>query len=86
VDPVTNFRGLSTSQLSSDRGVSALLNNYKTSTPLVLILGNKCQVSPTHVPHRYCVMDWFRITAAWVSIPADFALICSVNQIPQQHL
>jgi len=46
VDPTTQIRALGESQLSTDRGVSALLSNYRNQTPLVLIIGNKCRVSP----------------------------------------
>jgi hypothetical protein len=50
MDPVTQTRALGGSQLSSDRGVSALLSNYKNEIPLVLILGNKCRVAPVTLP------------------------------------
>lgn len=46
VDPTTQVRALGGSQLSSDRGVSALLSNYRNQIPLVLIIGDKCRVSP----------------------------------------
>jgi len=46
MDPVTQVRSLGGSQLSSDRGVSALLSNWKNQIPLVLIIGNKCRVAP----------------------------------------
>lgn len=50
VDPTTQIRALGESQLSTDRGVSALLSNYRNQTPLVLIIGNKCRVSPVSLP------------------------------------
>jgi len=46
LDPLTNVRSLAGSQLSTDRGVSALLSNCRTETPLVLIVGKKCGVAP----------------------------------------
>lgn len=46
MDPFTNVRSLSESQMKSDRGVAALLNNWKNEIPLVLIMGNKCRASP----------------------------------------
>ena len=35
------------------------------SLNLTLSIGNQCTNSPSKVPHRYCVMDWFKVTAAW---------------------
>ena len=32
---------------------------------LILRIGNQCTNSPSKIPHRYCVMDWFKVTAAW---------------------
>jgi hypothetical protein len=46
LDPMTNTRALAASQLVTDRGVSALLSNWKNDIPLVLIVGNKCRVAP----------------------------------------
>lgn len=28
-------------------------------------LGTQCASSPSKLPHRYCVMDWFKVTAGW---------------------
>jgi hypothetical protein len=46
IDPSTNIRSLAGSQLSTDRGVSALLSNWRTETPIVLIVGSRCSASP----------------------------------------
>ena len=46
LDPLTNVRSLAGSQLSTDRGVSALLSNWRNETPLVLIVGSKCGAAP----------------------------------------
>lgn len=27
--------------------------------------GDQCATSPSRIPHRYCIMDWFKVTAAW---------------------
>jgi hypothetical protein len=43
---MTNVRALAGSQLCTDRGVSALLSNWRSETPLVLIVGSKCRASP----------------------------------------
>ena len=45
-DPMTNVRALAGSQLCTDRGVSALLSNWRNETPLVLIVGSKCRALP----------------------------------------
>ncbi|KAK9360670.1 hypothetical protein V1504DRAFT_433629 [Lipomyces starkeyi] len=56
---------LQSSQESADKAIKALISNQKRITPLVLVLGSNCLVSPVTVPHRYCVMDWFLVTHAW---------------------
>ncbi|KAK9315781.1 2OG-Fe(II) oxygenase superfamily-domain-containing protein [Lipomyces starkeyi] len=56
---------LQSSQESADKAIKALISNQKRITPLVLVLGSNCLVSPVNVPHRYCVMDWFLVTHAW---------------------
>ena len=48
LDPLTNVRSLAGSQLSTDRGVSALLSNWRNETPLVLIVGSKCRAAPVY--------------------------------------
>ena len=40
------MHALAGSQLSTDKGVSALLTNWRNETPLVLIVGNKCLSAP----------------------------------------
>ncbi|KAK9388217.1 2OG-Fe(II) oxygenase superfamily-domain-containing protein [Lipomyces mesembrius] len=56
---------LQSSQESADKAIKALISNQKRATPLVLVLGDNCPISPVNVPHRYCVMDWFLVTHAW---------------------
>lgn len=54
-------------QLLSDQdnaAVRALQNNLKYNIPVVLIIGSKCR-APFVVPHRYCVLGWFRISHMW---------------------
>jgi hypothetical protein len=46
LDPLTNIRALQGSHLSTDKGVSALLSNWRNEIPLVLIVGSKCRVRP----------------------------------------
>jgi hypothetical protein len=68
IDPSTNVRSLAGSQLNTDRGVSALLSNWRTETPIVLIVGNRCSASPvprpsshhliSRVPFRTDIVSW----------------------------
>ena len=30
-----------------------------------LDLGNKNKAAPTNIPHRYCVLDYFKVTDTW---------------------
>ncbi|EEH17663.2 hypothetical protein PABG_00226 [Paracoccidioides brasiliensis Pb03] len=43
----------------------ALMNSMKHEIPVGMIIGNKNSICPTKVPHRYNVMDLFRITNIW---------------------
>jgi hypothetical protein len=52
VDAITHSRALGGNQLITDRGVSALLTNLRNKVPLVLIIGNKCRVSPVFMRGR----------------------------------
>lgn len=56
-------------QTANDKSVKALRHNQTHNIPLVLIMGAKCTTSPTSIPHRYCVLDWFRVSHIWVSLP-----------------
>ncbi|PWW78946.1 hypothetical protein C7212DRAFT_350198 [Tuber magnatum] len=58
-------RRLLTDQTIDDNTIKYLIKNMNQKWPLVLIMGNQCTNSPSKVPHRYCVMDWFKVTAAW---------------------
>ncbi|KAK9262109.1 hypothetical protein V1519DRAFT_86690 [Lipomyces tetrasporus] len=65
---------IQSSDESTAEAIKALLSNQKRATPLVLILGSNCPVSPVNVPHRYCVMDWFLVTHAWVDLDQSTGL------------
>lgn len=56
-----------TRHLTSDQDnatVRALRNNLKYDIPLILIIGQGCIATFT-IPHRYCVLGWFRISHMW---------------------
>ncbi|KAG0136625.1 hypothetical protein HOY82DRAFT_50336 [Tuber indicum] len=58
-------RRLLMDQTIDDNTIKYLIRNMNQKWPLVLIMGNQCTNSPSKIPHRYCVMDWFKVTAAW---------------------
>jgi len=43
----------------------SLLNNIVHKNPLVIICGDKNEGAITRMPHRYCVLDWFKPTHVW---------------------
>ncbi|PGH20387.1 hypothetical protein AJ80_03655 [Polytolypa hystricis UAMH7299] len=43
-------------------------NNIKYEVPVGVILGSNNTVCPTEVPHRYNILDYFRITDVWFEI------------------
>lgn len=43
----------------------SVLNNIVHKNPLVIICGDKNECSITKMPHRYCVLDWFKPTHVW---------------------
>ncbi|KAK9325726.1 hypothetical protein V1517DRAFT_145867 [Lipomyces orientalis] len=74
---VTGNSGANQIQRSDEpaaEAIKALLSNQKRATPLVLILGSNCPVSPVNVPHRYCVMDWFLVTHVWMDLDQSTGL------------
>lgn len=46
----------------------SLLNNIAHRNPLAIICGNKNSGAPTSMPHRYCVLDWFKPTHIWAEM------------------
>jgi hypothetical protein len=97
IDPSTNVRSLAGSQLSTDRGVSALLSNWRTETPIVLIVGSRCSASPVpgtgihrlinRVPSLVAIVSWigseYRMPG-FHSTRSKFD--SSVNPTPQPHI
>ncbi|TGZ78296.1 hypothetical protein EX30DRAFT_162605 [Ascodesmis nigricans] len=61
----SNERALIDDQFKDDNPVRCMLNNWQYKQPIVMIMGSKCPTSPTKMPHRYQVLDWFMITHAW---------------------
>ena len=46
----------------------SLLNNIVHRNPLAIICGDKNSGAPTSMPHRYCVLDWFKPTHIWAEM------------------
>lgn len=49
----------------NDMQPQSVLNNMAQMNPLVIICGSQNQGSVTRMPHRYCVLDWFKPTHVW---------------------
>ncbi|KAH0604676.1 uncharacterized protein H6S33_006344 [Morchella sextelata] len=58
-------RRLLASQTKDDKTIKYLLRNIADKSPLVLIMGKNCAISPSKIPHTYCVMAWFKVTVGW---------------------
>ena len=55
-------------QLENDKSVRALLHNYRTKRPLVLIIDDKYALFPYDLGSRdvtYAVLGWYQIVHAW---------------------
>ncbi|KAF8543264.1 hypothetical protein BDD12DRAFT_874882 [Trichophaea hybrida] len=64
-DEGTGLRSLIMNQTTKDTTIKCLLNNLKLKFPIAIIIGNRSTMSPSRIPHRYCAMDWFKVTHAW---------------------
>lgn len=51
--------------LMKDKQPQSLLNNIAHKNPLVIVCGDKNEGAITKMPHRYCVLDWFKPTHVW---------------------
>jgi len=51
--------------LMQDKQPQSVLNNIAHKNPLVITCGNKNEGAITKMPHRYCVLDWFKPTHVW---------------------
>ena len=49
----------------NDNQPQSLLNNITQRNPLIIICGSHNEGSITRMPHRYCVLDWFKPTHVW---------------------
>jgi hypothetical protein len=51
--------------LMKDKQAQSVLNNIAHKNPLVITCGDKNEGAITKMPHRYCVLDWFKPTHVW---------------------
>lgn len=49
----------------SNRAYEALTNSMREEIPIGFVIGNRNDICATRVPHRYNVLDFFRITDIW---------------------
>nr|POF17954.1 hypothetical protein CFP56_13365 [Quercus suber] len=52
-------------QSIKDTQVQAVLNNIAYRNPLVVITGDRNVDCPTRLPHKYCVLGWYKPTEVW---------------------
>ncbi|KAI5817650.1 hypothetical protein BZA77DRAFT_366057 [Pyronema omphalodes] len=71
----TGIRALAEDQRMDDSRIRALHNNLACKFPLAVIVGNKCSSIQTRVPHRYNVLDWFKVTHSWAERDSHSGLI-----------
>ena len=51
--------------IMSDSQVQAVLNDIKYQNPLIIICGNRNENALCKMPHRYCVLGWYKPIAVW---------------------
>jgi hypothetical protein len=65
VDEKTKVMYQTQDHLMRDKQPQSLLNNIAHKNPLPIICGDKNEGAITKMPHRYCVLDWFKPTHVW---------------------
>ena len=50
---------------ANDREIRCVIRNMEEQIPLVMIVGSNNADAPAQIPHRYCVLDHFRVTNVW---------------------
>ncbi|KAL1956755.1 hypothetical protein VTO42DRAFT_6808 [Malbranchea cinnamomea] len=64
---------LKKSRTRKDKIVEYVTNTMHAGIPVGVIIGNRNTICPSTVPHRYNVMDFFRITHFWFEAVGDKA-------------
>ncbi|KAK4544745.1 hypothetical protein LTR36_003994 [Oleoguttula mirabilis] len=52
-------------QSMTDSQVLAMLNDIGLQNPLIVICGDRNTGAPSKMPHKYCVLGWFKPIAVW---------------------
>ncbi|EMC93794.1 hypothetical protein BAUCODRAFT_36249 [Baudoinia panamericana UAMH 10762] len=52
-------------QTMDDSQVEAVMNDLVMQNPIVIICGNKHEGAPCSMPHRYCVLGWYKPVMVW---------------------
>nr|POF06930.1 hypothetical protein CFP56_31554 [Quercus suber] len=52
-------------QSVKDTQVQAVLNDIAYRNPLIIIAGDRNLDCPTRLPHKYCVLGWYKPTEVW---------------------
>lgn len=52
-------------QSMSDAQVQAVMNDIELQNPLIIICGDKNTASPSKIPHKYCVLGWYKPILIW---------------------
>ncbi|CCX16891.1 Similar to hypothetical protein [Tuber melanosporum Mel28]; acc. no. XP_002836842 [Pyronema omphalodes CBS 100304] len=71
----TGVRSLAEDQTVDDVRIKALRNNLLCKFPIAIVVGDKYTSIETRVPHRYNVLDWFKVTHAWAEKDSFSGLI-----------
>jgi hypothetical protein len=64
-DVKTGFMYQTKDHLMREMQPQSLLNNIAHKNPLVIVCGDKNEGALTKMPHRYCLLDWFKPTHVW---------------------
>ncbi|KAF2764227.1 hypothetical protein EJ03DRAFT_332041 [Teratosphaeria nubilosa] len=60
-------------QSMSEAQVKAVLNDMQLQNPVIIICGDKNVGSPVKMPHKYCVLGWYKPTMVWTEKTAGRA-------------
>lgn len=52
-------------QAMSDAQVQAVMNDLELQNPLIVICGDRNTGSPSKMPHKYCVLGWYKPVLVW---------------------
>ena len=75
---------IASDQQEDDKSVRALLHNYRTNRPLVLIIDDKYALFPFDLASKQCtyaILGWYQIAYAWgESSPITARVIANLSR------